>query len=114
MTKVASNTPAVNPAAQNVTKQMSAPKKRSLTDAEKAEASKAFDKYDKNKNGTIDKQELTLLLEEVCAAKKMSKVLFGRLVNMHLNSADKDGTGTVDKEEWYSLYQNIFIDQQLV
>ena len=93
---------------------MSVPKKRALTDAEKAEASTAFDKYDKDKSGTIDKQELTALLEEVCAKKKMAKVLFQRLVSMHLTSADKDGSGTVDKEEWFTLYQNIFIDQQNV
>lgn len=76
------------------------------------EARAAFDKYDVNGDGSIDRDELRRILEDIQGAKKMSKLLFERYLSMVMNEADKDGGGTLDFDEFLLAYNKIFNQQQ--
>jgi len=102
------------PSAANVAKQTGAkaPPKRELTPDEIAEAKESFKKFDLDKSGTIDRNELIIILEQTQKSKNMGKAIFDRLVNMHMNTVDKDGNGVIDEKEYLELYKLIFTSEE--
>eukprot|EP01132_Coremiostelium_polycephalum_P001956 gene1956-2395_t len=74
-----------------------------LQEADIAEARRQFDKYDLDKSGTIDRSELKNLLKET-VAKRMGDMMVSRLVESHMQLADKDGSGTIDFDEFLIVY----------
>ncbi|KAG2388592.1 hypothetical protein C9374_000031 [Naegleria lovaniensis] len=87
------------------------PQKKPLSEEEKRKAKQCFDKYDLDKSGTIDRNEMSKLLESVYNENgKMSKVLFNRLVDMHMNKAGDDNVFSF--EEFLGIYRNIFGEDQ--
>jgi len=83
------------------------PKKKPLSEEEKRKAKTCFDKYDLDKSGSIDRQELSKLLESVFNEQgKMSKLLFNRLVDIHFNTATQNDH--ISFEEFLNIYRNIF------
>ncbi|KAL9645858.1 hypothetical protein ABK040_003588 [Willaertia magna] len=83
-----------------------------LSESEVELAKIKFNEYDLDKSGSIDKQELRKLLEDVNGSKKMSKLLFDRLVDMHMQQGDKDGNEKIEFEEFLGIYTKIFGTQQ--
>eukprot|EP01133_Synstelium_polycarpum_P010254 gene10254-11956_t len=77
-----------------------------LNEAEIEEARAQFAKYDANKSGTIDRAELTLLLRETIA-KRMGDMMMKRLVDGHMQLADKDGNDEIDFNEFIAVYKKI-------
>ena len=81
--------------------------KKPLSEQERIKAKQTFDKFDLDKSGTIDRSEMAKLLESVYNENgKMSKVLFNRLVEMHMQKAGDDNVFSFD--EFLSIYRNIF------
>ncbi|GAM23340.1 hypothetical protein SAMD00019534_065150 [Acytostelium subglobosum LB1] len=81
-----------------------------LTDAELAEARVAFDKYDANKSGTIDRTELAQLLRATIA-KRVGEMMMTRLVDSHMQLADKDNSGEIDFNEFIVIFKKVLAQQ---
>jgi len=77
-----------------------------LTDEETAEAKAQFSKYDKDNSGTIDRAELKELLQ-VSLGKKMGPAMVERYVNSQMQLADKDGSGSIDFQEFLTVYKGM-------
>eukprot|EP01112_Ceratiomyxa_fruticulosa_P016555 TRINITY_DN5021_c0_g1_i1.p1 TRINITY_DN5021_c0_g1~~TRINITY_DN5021_c0_g1_i1.p1 ORF type:complete len:220 (-),score=55.61 TRINITY_DN5021_c0_g1_i1:69-728(-) len=77
-----------------------------LTPEEEAEARAEFRKYDADGSGTIDKQELRALVV-ASLSKKMGEGMINRLVDSHMQLADKDGSGSVSVEEFLVLWAKL-------
>eukprot|EP00026_Physarum_polycephalum_P016314 Phypoly_transcript_17194.p1 GENE.Phypoly_transcript_17194~~Phypoly_transcript_17194.p1 ORF type:complete len:257 (+),score=54.55 Phypoly_transcript_17194:84-773(+) len=77
-----------------------------LTEADIAEARAAFDKFDKDKSGTIDRNELKeLLLSSM--NRKMAPGMVERFVDAQMQLADKDGSGAIDFDEFLAVYNKM-------
>jgi len=83
-----------------------------LTDQQKRELKAKFDKYDTDRNGTLDKEEVKKLLEETLN-RKVSDKLFDSYVQLQFNATDKNFNGVIEWEEFVSLYSKIYIDPEL-
>jgi Ca2+-binding EF-hand superfamily protein len=44
--------------------------------------------------------------------KKMGKILFERILSMHMSQADKSGDGQISLEEFYNIYEELFISKK--
>eukprot|EP01111_Echinosteliopsis_oligospora_P015688 TRINITY_DN627_c0_g1_i1.p1 TRINITY_DN627_c0_g1~~TRINITY_DN627_c0_g1_i1.p1 ORF type:complete len:240 (+),score=71.02 TRINITY_DN627_c0_g1_i1:67-786(+) len=91
---------------------MSDIKENKLTSYQESEIRQAFDKYDDDKNGTISKAELRLLLDETLH-RKVSDRLFGSYLELQFNATDKDFNGVIDFDEFKSLYSKVFLNPEL-
>ena len=66
-----------------------------------------FDKYDKNKDEALSKQETHMMMKELMARKNQTmtdKELDNLIYNM-FDKADKDKNGSLDREEFYKFYK---------
>eukprot|EP00761_Pharyngomonas_kirbyi_P009746 gb/GECH01009764.1/.p1 GENE.gb/GECH01009764.1/~~gb/GECH01009764.1/.p1 ORF type:complete len:218 (+),score=44.85 gb/GECH01009764.1/:1-654(+) len=86
---------------------MAVPKQAELTEEDCQHALTKFKEFDKDGNGTISRDELKDLLLTTMS-KKSSSAMVDRVVNMHMNSADKDGNDEIDKEEFLTVYAKVF------
>ena len=68
-----------------------------FTPEQRAEAKINFDLADLDKSGTIDREELRLVLQKTLR-KKLSEQMFQRYISMHFSSMDRDESGTIDFE----------------
>lgn len=85
--------------------------KAPLTEQEKLDAKKKFEEFDTDKSGTIDREELKKILLTTMKG-KVSPAMIERVVNMHMNSGDKDGSGEISLEEFYGIYHQLFGDKK--
>mmetsp|Transcript_28732 Transcript_28732/g.80311 ORF Transcript_28732/g.80311 Transcript_28732/m.80311 type:complete len:109 (-) Transcript_28732:64-390(-) len=65
-----------------------------------------FDRYDKDKNGTLDKKEVEAALADVAKAQGKKKPN-GMLVKAAIKVMDKDKSGTIDREEFRTLVDKL-------
>ena len=68
----------------------------------KHQADDIFDKYDKDKSGSLDKKEVEAAVADYSKAKGKKKPN-GLVVMAAFKLMDKDGSGTIDREEFRSL-----------
>eukprot|EP01130_Rhizamoeba_saxonica_P002489 TRINITY_DN12281_c0_g1_i1.p1 TRINITY_DN12281_c0_g1~~TRINITY_DN12281_c0_g1_i1.p1 ORF type:complete len:235 (-),score=72.12 TRINITY_DN12281_c0_g1_i1:32-682(-) len=80
-----------------------------LSDDEIAVALEKFDSLDADNSGTIDKEELKVLLRERFGT-KMSDMMLGRIVEGQFQMADTDGDGEIDKDEFVIFYKKLYQD----
>lgn|ERR1711988_1080670 len=71
-----------------------------------------FNKYDSDKNGTLDKQELKVCLEE-SLNRTLSDNLLNRYLDVQFQASDKDYNGVIDWQEFQSLYAKIYLNPEL-
>lgn len=86
------------------------PAKMELSEEEKAAALEAFASTDADKSGTIDKAELTTLLKTKLG-KRMGEKMVERYVDSQFQLHDKDGSGTIDQEEFLELYAKLILQK---
>ncbi|XP_003388319.2 PREDICTED: calmodulin-like [Amphimedon queenslandica] len=72
-----------------------------LTDEQKAELKKKFDSFDVDKDGTISIAELKAVCESMGLNKSELEIA------EYIDRADKDGSGTVDFDEYCQHYAEI-------
>jgi len=77
-----------------------------LTEADIAEAKAAFKKYDKDNSGTIDRNELKELLTST-TSRRMAPGMVERFVDAQMQLADKDGSGSIDFDEFLAVYNKL-------
>jgi len=70
------------------------------------QAEEAFWRYDTDRSGTIDRNELKPLLRAVFG-NRMSEGLMDRYASAHLQSADRDRSGQIDFGEFLELYARL-------
>lgn len=87
-------------------------KKTKLTDEQVKEALIMFDKFDTDKSGSIDKNELQKLLETTLK-QQIAPKLYDRYVTSQLNSTDKSGDGLIQFEEFLVLYEKLYFSNEL-
>jgi len=78
-----------------------------FTEQEKQDAWVLFQKFDKDKSGTIEKGELKELLKEKMG-KRTSEAILSRYVDSHFSEFDKQGTGSISKTEFLKLYKKLY------
>jgi len=83
----------------------------SLTPQQIQEAQEKFAKYDKDKSGTIEKDELRELLMESMGNKKMGEGMIKRFVDAQFQLYDKDGSGNISMDEFLVLFAKMFTEQ---
>ena len=89
-----------------------ASQKLELTPQLKETIRKEFDKYDTDKNGTLDKMELRACLETTLKT-KLSDNLFGRYVEASFQKTDKDSNQVIDFDEFCELYRTLYIQPEI-
>jgi hypothetical protein len=77
-----------------------------LPPAEIREAEDAFGRYDTDRSGTIDRNELKPLLRAVFG-NRMNENLMDRYAAGHFQSADRDKSGQIDFGEFLDLYSKL-------
>jgi len=85
-----------------------------LTMEQMEAAQAAFKKYDADRNGVIDKQELYTLIEDLMIArgKNLAKIVLNSMTDMHFAAADKDKSGGIDEVEFLVLYSDLVISAE--
>jgi len=83
-----------------------------FTQEELSEVRAKFQKYDKDNNGTLDKNEYRLLLEDTLD-RKISDNLFHRYLEIEFNLADVDKNGTIDFPEFCAVYKRIYTNPDI-
>lgn len=78
-----------------------------LSDEEIATLQESFRKIDKNEDGYIDREELTVALKEILLAKfpDLTDHTFGEIVTVVLASADSDNDGKLSLSEFIRSFQ---------
>jgi len=71
-----------------------------------------FKKFDKDNNGSLDKNELRALLEEALS-RNLSDLLFSKYIELQFNASDKDYNGVIDFKEFVSLYSKVYLNPEL-
>jgi len=87
-------------------------KESDLSPQQIEEVRKKFNKYDTDGNGTLDKKEMTALLEETLN-RKVSEHLLESYVQLQFHATDKNFNGIIEWDEFISLYSKIYIDPDL-
>ncbi|EGG18602.1 hypothetical protein DFA_04096 [Cavenderia fasciculata] len=72
----------------------------------------SFTKFDSDGNGTLDKKELRLVLEDTLN-RKLTDNLFSMYLELQFNASDKDFNGVIDFNEFCSLYSKIYLNPEL-
>jgi len=72
-----------------------------LTKEDQAKAKTYFDKYDKDKEGTIDKAEFRTLISELLEIDPKTTESY---INLKFKAADKDASGKMSWDEFLELY----------
>jgi Ca2+-binding EF-hand superfamily protein len=80
----------------------------SLTDDQINDARLKFEKYDLDKNGHIDLNEMKKIVQDTIAGKNTSQMMVNRLATMNLNEVDKNGDGQITFEEFLKIYSKLF------
>lgn len=86
--------------------------KKHITDADRARLRPLFEKYDTDKSGTIDRNELRSVIEASLKTKVTEK-LMQKYLEVEFNRHDKDGSGAIDFEEFCELYSRMYLDPEL-
>jgi Ca2+-binding EF-hand superfamily protein len=86
--------------------------KKRITDADRARLKPLFEQYDTDKSGTIDKTELRNVIEASLKTKVTEK-LMQKYLDAEFNRHDKDGSGSIDFEEFCELYSKLYLDPEL-
>jgi len=82
-----------------------------LTPEEIKDAEVQFIKYDEDKSGTIDREELYKLLVDVNKGKQSAEILHST-ADMHFKAADKDVNGQIDELEFLQVYAKLLKNPQ--
>jgi Ca2+-binding EF-hand superfamily protein len=71
------------------------------------EVDKIFDKYDINKDGVLEKEEVALMLKDLnmSRSKTTSSDDIESYVSNFMLKADKNDNGVIDKREFYNYYK---------
>jgi len=78
-----------------------------------AVARDAFAKYDKNKNGTIERDELTACLEDLGLMKDIPKASFGSFVIEMFGRVDTNSDSHINFQEFAEFYNNSVREMQI-
>mmetsp|Transcript_25586 Transcript_25586/g.31045 ORF Transcript_25586/g.31045 Transcript_25586/m.31045 type:complete len:243 (-) Transcript_25586:503-1231(-) len=78
-----------------------------------AEARAQFAKYDKNKNGTIERDELTACLEDLGLMKDIPKATYGSFVIEMFGKIDTDSDSHINFKEFSEFYNNAVRENQI-
>ena len=79
-----------------------------MSDAQIQEAvNSIFDKYDKDKSGSLDKAELKKIIEDIFASMKDSRKITDDDAQKVLTAMDKDKDGTVSKAELVQIIKRL-------
>ncbi|ELR21530.1 EF hand domain containing protein [Acanthamoeba castellanii str. Neff] len=72
----------------------------------------AFQKFDLDGNGRLDKQEFALVMEEVKKTNKGKGAADRMLMDLHFDAMDKDHSGGIDIEEFIAGYNSLFHEER--
>lgn len=78
-----------------------------LSDEERAIAAKKFEEHDKDKSGTLDKEELRLVLKEKMP--KASEKMVDRLLDAQFQLGDKNNDGMMSLDEFLEFYAKVLV-----
>ena len=70
-------------------------------------------KFDKDGNGTLDKDELRSLLEETLKRKITDKMM-DSYVELQFSAEDKNSNRLIELDEFISLYSKIYLDPEVL
>lgn len=87
-------------------------KKRALSDREKVAARMCFDRFDKDKSGTIDARELQSIIGELLEV-KLTPDEFDSLTADVIKRGDKDGDGVIEFAEFANFYSKCLANEEL-
>ncbi|XP_033120502.1 FGFR1 oncogene partner-like isoform X5 [Anneissia japonica] len=90
---------------KDVTNEIILPK--DLTSKQVSDAHKKFEYYDKDKNGTIDKDELRNLFIDIFP--HFHRNMLERYVNDEFKSGDRDFSSGIDFDEFLGMYKRLFV-----
>lgn len=79
-----------------------------LSEEQVKEARAKFDHYDKDKSGTIDKDEMKKIIEETVLQHSKSQMILNRVTQSFLNDADKSGNGEITFDQFLTIYSRLF------
>ncbi|XP_041473556.1 centrosomal protein 43-like isoform X1 [Lytechinus variegatus] len=80
---------------------------KDLTSAQIADAKEKFEKYDVNKSGSIDKDELRSLFVDMFP--NFHRNMLERYVQDEFHAGDKDFSSVIDFEEFLAMYRRLFV-----
>eukprot|EP01119_Soliformovum_irregulare_P002905 TRINITY_DN1315_c0_g1_i1.p1 TRINITY_DN1315_c0_g1~~TRINITY_DN1315_c0_g1_i1.p1 ORF type:complete len:250 (+),score=73.95 TRINITY_DN1315_c0_g1_i1:51-800(+) len=83
-----------------------------LSETQIADITAKFKAYDKDGNGTLDKQELRALLETTLK-RKITDKMFESYTNLIVSANDKNANGLIELDEFISLFSKIHINPEL-
>ncbi|XP_066285980.1 centrosomal protein 43-like isoform X2 [Branchiostoma lanceolatum] len=80
---------------------------KDLTSKQVEDARKKFNKYDADKNGYIDKDEMRQLFLDMFP--HFNRNMLDRYVNDEFRAQDKDFSNTIDFDEFLGMYKRLFV-----
>lgn len=84
----------------------------SLTEEQKASAKEMFEKFDEDKSGSIEFNELRALLESTLKV-KLSDKLYEKYVSSQFELTDKNGDKSLQFDEFLVLYEKLYHSKEL-